>query len=78
MSCLAEGQFTLTVVVVVVIIIIIITWGSSVSIVSDCRLDDRGSIPVEAKDFSLTPVSRPALRPAQSPIQWVTGVLSQR
>jgi hypothetical protein len=26
--------------------------GSSVSVVSDCRLDDQGSIPAEAKDFS--------------------------
>jgi hypothetical protein len=27
-------------------------WGSSVSIVSNYRLDDRGSIPGRAKDFS--------------------------
>jgi hypothetical protein len=27
-------------------------WGSSVSAVSDYRLDDRGSIPAEVKDFS--------------------------
>jgi hypothetical protein len=31
---------------------IIPSWSTSVSIVSDYRLDDRGSIPAEAKDFS--------------------------
>jgi hypothetical protein len=55
--------------------------GSSVSIMSDYRLDDRmigvQSL-VEAKDFSLASVSRPALRPTQPPIQWVPGVLSRR
>jgi hypothetical protein len=31
------------------------SWGSSVGIVSDYRLDDRGSIPVQAKGFSSSP-----------------------
>jgi hypothetical protein len=43
----------------------------SVSIVSDHTIDDRGSIPAEAKIFPLASVSRPALRPTQPPVQWV-------
>jgi hypothetical protein len=40
----------------------------------DYRLDDWGSIPGSATGFySLTSVSRPALRPIQSTIQWVRG-----
>jgi hypothetical protein len=54
--------------------------GSSVSIVSDCGLDDRAIAvrsPAGAKDFfSLTSVSRPALRPTQPPVQWVPGFYS--
>jgi hypothetical protein len=48
--------------------------------VSDYGLDDRAigvRSPAEAKDFSLTSVSRPALGPTQPPVQWVLGVLSQ-
>jgi hypothetical protein len=52
--------------------------GSSVSIVSDYRPGDRGSIPNRGKRiFPLTSVSRLALRPIQPPVQWVPGVLSQ-
>jgi hypothetical protein len=36
-----------------------LAWDISVSIVSDYRLDDRGSIPGRAKDFPLASVSRP-------------------
>jgi hypothetical protein len=36
------------------------SWGSSVSIVSDYRLDDQGSIPGGRKEFVLWPVSRQA------------------
>jgi hypothetical protein len=53
--------------------------GSSVSIVSGYGLDDQGigvRSPAEAKDFPLTSVSRPALRPTQRPVQWVPGVHS--
>jgi hypothetical protein len=32
--------------------------------------------PAGPKDFPLTSVSRPALRPTQPPVQWVPGVLS--
>jgi hypothetical protein len=40
------------------------------------RPGDRGSIPSRDKWFSLLPLmSRPALGPAQSPVQWVPGVL---
>jgi hypothetical protein len=48
--------------------------GSSVSIVSGYRLDDRAievRFPAEEKGFS-----RQTLRPTQPPVQWVPGVLS--
>jgi hypothetical protein len=53
------------------------SWGISVSIVSDYRLVDRGSITGRGKGFffPLASVSRPALRLTQPPIQWVLGVL---
>jgi hypothetical protein len=54
--------------------------GSSVCIVSDYGLDDRAigiRSPAGAKDFSLTSVSRPALRTTQPPVQWVPTVLSR-
>jgi hypothetical protein len=54
--------------------------GSSVSIVSGYGLDDRA---MEVRPpgrgetvFPVTPVSRPAVRPIQPPVQWVSGVLS--
>jgi hypothetical protein len=41
------------------------------------RLSDRGSIPGRGEMiFPLASVSRPALGPAQPPVQWVPGVLS--
>jgi hypothetical protein len=53
------------------------SFGSSVSIVSDYRLEDRDSILARDKGFfPLASVSRPALRPTQPPVQWVPGVLS--
>jgi hypothetical protein len=51
------------------------SWGSSVSIVSDYRLNDRGSIPAEAKDFPLATVSVLAPRITQRPVRWVPGIL---
>jgi hypothetical protein len=49
----------------------------SLSAVSGYGLDDRAigvRFPVETKDFfSLSSVSRPALRPTQPPVQWVPG-----
>jgi hypothetical protein len=48
---------------------------SSVSIVSDYRLDGRGSIPNRDRIFLLVPVLRLALGPTQPPIQWVLGAL---
>jgi hypothetical protein len=49
-------------------------WGSSVSIVSDYGLDDRASISGRDKRiFPLASVSRPALGPTQTPVQWVPG-----
>jgi hypothetical protein len=53
--------------------------GSSVSTVSGYGIDDR-AIEVRSRQrqriFPLTPVSRPALGPTQTPEQWVPGVLS--
>jgi hypothetical protein len=46
--------------------------GSSVIIVSDYRLDNRGSISGRGKRICpLVSVSRPALRPTHLPVQWV-------
>jgi hypothetical protein len=53
------------------------SWGSSVSIVSDYGLDDRGFDPQQRKRiFLLAYVSRLALGLTQPPIQWVLGVHS--
>jgi hypothetical protein len=52
---------------------------SSVSTVSDYRLDDRAigfDLRQEKRIFPLTSMSRPALRATQPPVQWVPGVLS--
>jgi hypothetical protein len=50
------------------------SWGNSANIATDYRLDDWDSIPGKGKEFFfLATVSRPALRPTQSPIQWVPG-----
>jgi hypothetical protein len=47
------------------------SWGRSVSIVSDYRLDDRASITGRDEGFfPLASVSRPAPKPTQPPIQW--------
>jgi hypothetical protein len=56
--------------------------GSSVSIVSGYGVDDR-AIEVRSpgkgeRIFPLASVSRPALGPTQTPVQWVPGVLSPR
>jgi hypothetical protein len=62
---------------VIVLITHSASQGSSVSIVPDYGLDERGSIPGRGKMiFPLASVSRPALRPTQPPIQWVPGILS--
>jgi hypothetical protein len=48
----------------------------SVSIVSDYGLEDRAievRFPAEARGFSSTSVSTPALGPTQPPVQWVPG-----
>jgi hypothetical protein len=50
--------------------------GSSVSIVSDCGLDDRGSVPDRGRGFVLASASRPAPGPTQPLVQLVPGVLS--
>jgi hypothetical protein len=53
--------------------------GSSGSIVSDYGLDNRAigiRSPAGQRIFPLSSVSRPALGPAQPPVQWVPGVLS--
>jgi hypothetical protein len=52
------------------------TRDSSVGIVTGCRLDGQGSIPGRERFFLFSTASRLALGPAQSPIQWVLGVIS--
>jgi hypothetical protein len=52
------------------------SWGSSVSIGSYYRLDDRGLIPGKDRIFPLASVYRPALKPTQPPVQRVMRDLS--
>jgi hypothetical protein len=57
----------------------VVSRGSSVSIVSGYGLDDWAievRFPTGERIFPLPSVSRPALRPTQPPLQWVSGVLS--
>jgi hypothetical protein len=56
-------------------ILSLIGSASSVYTVSDCRLNERGSIPCRSKGKSLC--VQTALRPTQPPIQWVSAVLSR-
>jgi hypothetical protein len=56
------------------------SWGSSVSIVFDYRLEDRATgirSPQKQMIFSVVSVTRPALSPTQPLIQWIPGVISQ-
>jgi hypothetical protein len=48
----------------------------SLLLILSSHLDDRGLSPAEAKDFSSTSVSRPALGPTLSPVQCVQDVNS--
>jgi hypothetical protein len=55
----------------------VVSRGSSVGVVSDYGLDDRGSDPRQRQRiFLLASAFRPALEPKQPPVQWVPGVLS--
>jgi hypothetical protein len=70
-TCAAFNYF-----IIVIVIIILLSWSSSVSIVSDYRLNDRVSVSSRGKMiFHLASLSRPNLRPIQHPLQWVPGVL---
>jgi hypothetical protein len=53
------------------------SWGSSVSVVSDYRLDDRVFDPRQSQK-PLASVPWPALRPTQPPVQWAQGFLRRR
>ena len=54
------------------IFIVYFLWpGTSVGIVTDYGLDDPGSNPGEDEIFR---PSRPALRPTQPPVEWVSGL----
>jgi hypothetical protein len=53
------------------------TVGTSVSIVSDYRVGDLGSIPVRSKTkFPPASVSIPSLRPTEPPVHWVPGCIA--
>jgi hypothetical protein len=50
--------------------------AQSVQCLRTGRPGSRGSAPAEGKIFPVASASRTALRPSQSPIQWVLAVLS--
>jgi hypothetical protein len=52
------------------------SWGTSVSIVSDYRMNDQFDPWHRQRIFLLASVARPALRLTQPPIQWAPGFLS--
>jgi hypothetical protein len=60
------------IIIIIIIIIIICRPGSSVSIATGYGLDGPGIESRWGQDF--LHLSRPALRPTQSPVQWVPGI----
>jgi hypothetical protein len=55
----------------------IMSWSSSVSIVSDYRLYDRGLIPGKAKDFSSSFIVQTSSEVHLFPIEWEPELLSR-
>jgi hypothetical protein len=49
------------------------SWGSSVSIVTGYRLDDRGSMLGRGKGFSCSLCVQISTKTTQPPVQWVPG-----
>jgi hypothetical protein len=76
-ACLRKTSMRMELAIIPILIVISKSRGSSVSILSGYGLDDRaiGFDPRQGQRifFPLACVSRPALVPAQPPVQWGTG-----
>jgi hypothetical protein len=72
------GENTVVSLVLTLIVNTVRSRDSSGSIVSDYGLDDRSGFDPQQgqRIFPLFSVSRPALEPIQSPVQWIPGVIS--
>jgi hypothetical protein len=57
-------------------VLILWSWESSISIVTDCGIDDQSSIPTRGRIFIFSIVSRLALQSTHPPVQWVLEGIS--
>jgi hypothetical protein len=55
---------------------LLMTWYRFCNFLTNSTLYLHYLWPAQARDFPITPVSRPALRSTQPPVQWTPGVLS--